>query len=68
MAMSVVLAANYLALSLLPEINDGLASLLGCKGEMFPFVSVLIAVAVVMVVSLWQRGRFVFAIEPAYYE
>lgn len=68
LAMSVVLAANYLALSLLPEINDGLARLLGCKGEMFPFVSVLIAVGAVMVVSLWQRRRFVFAIEPSYYQ
>ena len=67
MSMAVILTANYLAISLLPIINDFFADLLRCHGLLFPFIFVLILTVVMTGIAYRNRRGFVFGIKESYY-
>ena len=54
MAMAVILTANYLAISLLPIINDFFAKIFGSKSS-------------VTGVAFYNRRGFIFGIRESYY-
>ena len=68
MAMAVILTANYLAISLLPIINDFFARLFGCKSSLiFPFLFALVLIVAATGVAFYNRRGFIFGIRSSYY-
>ena len=68
MAMAVILTANYLAISLLPIINDFFARLFGCKSSLiFPFLFALVLIVAATGVAFYNRRGFIFGIRNSYY-
>lgn len=68
MAMAVILTANYLAISLLPIINDFFARLFGCKSSLiFPFLFALALIVAATGVAFYNRRGFIFGIRSSYY-
>lgn len=67
MAMAVILTANYLAISLLPIINDFFAKIFGSKSLLFPFIFSFVVIVVVTGVAFYNRRGFIFGIRESYY-
>lgn len=68
LALSFVLAVNYLSVSLTPFIIDSIRDLFGVKGNQFPFVLNFVLVMIFGVIVYLFRRSFVFKINEQYYQ
>ena len=66
MALAIILATNYVAITIAPFVIDGLRYLIGSKSNLFPFeLNVVLAVAYALVI-LVRRDAFAFDTNPDY--
>lgn len=68
LSLAFLLTANYLAISLAPEIVSLFEWIFGTKNAQFPFIMNLVASAAVLVIMLIRCNGFVFGIKKEYYE
>ena len=66
-ALSVVMAANYVAVLVCPFVVDFVAKITGQNRSTFPFVASAILVAMVAFLSLLMRKSFVLGLDESYY-
>ena len=66
-ALSIVMAANYIAIILCPFIIDAARRLTGSSSHTFGFTLNAIVAAIVTVVALVGRGDFVMGLDKSYY-
>lgn len=67
MALAIVLAANYVSISLTPVFVDLGRCIFHTQSAIFPFVMSLVLMAAYVVLTLLRRQSFAFAINKAYY-
>lgn len=67
LALAYIQVANYVAISLVPVIIDGMGKLFHSTSTMFPFVSMGIASCLLLVVVIVRCRHFVFGISKNYY-
>lgn len=67
LALSFVLAANYLSISVAPFLTDGLANLLHCHSERFPFMLNVVLSAAFAALVIIYRKSFIFRVDKEYY-
>lgn len=69
LALAYLQVANYIAISLVPVIVDLFADIFGQKGSnIFPFIFVTVASAIVLVFVIIRLNHFTFGVKPLYYE
>lgn len=69
LALAYLQVANYIAISLVPVIVDFFADIFGQQhSDLFPFVLVTAASAIVMIFVIIRVNHFTFGIKPYYYE
>ena len=68
LALSFVLAVNYLSITLTPFIIDFFRDLFGIKGNQFPFILNFVLVLIFGVVVYIFRRSFVFRMNEQYYQ
>ena len=66
-ALSVVMAANYLAIILCPFIIDIVRKVLHAKSESFPFALNAIIAAIVTIIAIIYRKDFALGLDKSYY-
>lgn len=66
-ALSVVMAANYLAIILCPFIIDIVRKVLHAKSESFPFALNAIIAAIVTIIAVIYRKDFALGLDKSYY-
>lgn len=66
-ALSVVMAANYLAIILCPFIIDIVRKVLHAKSENFPFALNAIIAAIVTIIAIIYRKDFALGLDKSYY-
>ena len=66
-ALSIVMAANYIAIILCPFIIDAARRLTGSSSHTFGFTLNAIVAAIVTLVALAGRGDFVMGLDKSYY-
>ena len=66
-ALSIVMAANYIAIILCPFIIDAARRLTGSSSHTFGFTLNAIVAAIVTLVALTGRGDFVMGLDKSYY-
>ena len=68
LALSFVMAMNYLAVMVCPFIVDLFQKLLRIRGDRFPFLFNAVLAAAVIAVACRRRDGFVFGLDDSYYE
>lgn len=69
LALAYLQVANYIAISLVPVIVDFFADIFGQQhSDLFPFVLITAASAIVMIFVIIRVNHFTFGIKPYYYE
>lgn len=69
LALAYLQVANYIAISLVPVIVDFFADIFGQQhSDLFPFVLITVASAIVMIFVIIRVNHFTFGIKPYYYE
>lgn len=69
LALAYLQVANYIAISLVPVIVDFFADIFGQQhSDLFPFVLITLASAIVMIFVIIRVNHFTFGIKPYYYE
>lgn len=68
LALSFVLAVNYLSVSLTPFIIDTFRDLFGIKGNQFPFILNFALMLIFGVIVYFSRRSFVFKMDEQYYQ
>lgn len=67
LALSFLMAMNYLAVMVCPFVVDGVRKLVGMQGERFPFLFNAL-LALLLAVWVWSRRKgFVLGLDPSYY-
>ena len=66
MALAIILATNYVAITFAPFVIDGIRDLIGSKSNLFPFeLNVVLALAYSLVIFV-RRDAFAFDTNPDY--
>lgn len=66
MALAIILATNYVAITIAPFVIDGMRNLIGSKSNLFPFeLNVVLAVVYALVILVY-RDAFAFDTNPDY--
>lgn len=69
LALAYLQVANYIAISLVPVIVDLFADIFGQQhSNLFPFVFVTVASAIVLIFVIIRINHFTFGVKPLYYE
>ena len=68
LSLAYLQVANYVAISLVPVIVSLFADIFHDKSNLFPFVFILAATAVVLIVVIIRVQHFTFGISKNYYE
>lgn len=66
-ALSVVMAANYVAVVVCPVVVDYIEQVVHIKSESFPFVASAVVVAVVAILALIRRNGYILGLDDSYY-
>ncbi|MDD6211241.1 MAG: MFS transporter [Bacteroidales bacterium] len=66
MALAIILATNYVAITIAPFIIDGIRDLIGSKSDLFPFQFNLVLAAIYSMVILFYRNGFAFDTDSDY--
>ena len=68
LALAYLQVANYVAISMVPVLIGMFESIFHNHTNLFPFIVLTVAVAVVLVVTIIRSNHFVFGIHKQYYE
>lgn len=66
MALAIILATNYVAITIAPFIIDGIRDLIGSKSNLFPFQLNVVLAVVYCIFILIRRNSFAFDTDPDY--
>lgn len=66
MALAIILATNYVAITIAPFIIDGIRDLIGSKSDLFPFQLNVVLAVIYGVFILVHRNSFAFDTDPEY--
>lgn len=66
LALSILLAANYLAITVTPVIVDAFKYLFDARGNQFPYLLATVVMGILAAVSILLRRRFAFSVNKEY--
>ncbi len=68
LALSYVMAVNYLAVVVCPFILDGFRKLFHTKSELFPFMFCGVLLAIMFIVAIFGRRDWTLGLDTSYYQ
>lgn len=66
MALAIILATNYVAITIAPFVIDGIRDIIGSKSNLFPFELNVVLALIYSLVILLRRDAFAFDTNPDY--